>query len=279
VYRSRRGLAPFRCSWFRQAVWGAHWFLLPFLALSAPEHARAQSCHLADLRAAGQVQPWRIALLTSFASYRNSVYAGEYQGISAVASYAHPWVSAEVSFGGYRIVRNGLRDYGVSDLALDVRAALARFSEITLGLEVAVTLPTGDPARGLGMGHVMLMPGAFLQLESAALRLLVQVAYGRALASAGEHAHGSPGPLVNPMNRSEFEHAATLAYSFRAPLFAAARLFGAVPVATAAGSAREALGMALGASLERAQLSAELQLPLVGTPFALKTLLSAAVLF
>jgi len=129
------------------------------------------------------------------------------------------------------------------------------------------------------MGHVMLMPGAFLQLESADLRLLVQVAYGRALASAGEHAHGSPGPLVNPMNRSEFEHAATLAYSFRAPLFAAARLFGAVPVATAAGSAREALGIALGASLKRAQLSAELQLPLVGTPFALKTLLSAAVLF
>jgi hypothetical protein len=176
-------------------------------------------------------------------------------------------------------VRNGLRDYGASDVALDVRAAVVRFSEIALGLELAATLPTGDPARGLGMGHVMLMPGAFLQVEGAALRLLVQVAYGRALASAAEHAHGSPGPLVNPMNRSELEHAAALAYSFRSPLFAAARLFGAVPVATAGGAAREALGIALGASLTRAQLSAELQLPLVGTPFALKTLLSAAVAF
>lgn len=255
------------------------WLALSLLALSAPRRACAQSCHLADLRAAGQAQTWRVGLTSSFASYRNRVYAGEYQGLTAVASYTHPWVSAEASVGGYRIVRNGLRDYGLSDVALDVRAALARFSEIALGLELAATLPSGDPARGLGMGHVMLMPGAFFQLESAALRLLVQVAYGRALASEGGHAHGSPGPLVNPMNRSELEHAATLAYSFHAPLFAAARLFGAVPVAAAGGAAREALGLALGASLTRAQLSAEVQLPLVGTPFALKALLMAGAVF
>lgn len=255
------------------------WLVLSLLALSAPPHARAQSCHLADLRAAGQAQPWRVALSSSFASYRNGVYAGEYQGLTAVASYTHPWVSAEVSLGGYRIVRNGLRDYGVGDVALDVRAAIARLSEITLGLEMAATLPSGDPGRGLGMGHVMLMPGAFFQLETSALRLMVQVAYGRALASAGGHVHGTPGPLVNPMNRSEIEHAATLAYSFRTPLFAAARLFGAIPVAAASGAAREALGVALGASMERAQLSAEVQLPLVGTPFALKALLTAGAAF
>ncbi len=266
-------------SLFRPRLRLLPWLLFSLLTLSAPLHVRAQSCHLADLRAAGQAQPWRVALLSSFASYRNSVYAGEYQGLLAVASYTHPWVSAEVSFGGYRIVRNGLRDYGVSDVALDVRAALARLSEITLGLELAATLPSGDPSRGLGMGHVMLMPGAFFQLEGSALRLLVQVAYGRALASAGGHVHGSPGPLVNPMNRSELEHAATLAYSFRAPLFAAARLFGAVPVAASAGAAREVLGVALGASLTRAQLSAEVQLPLVGTPFALKALLTAGAVF
>lgn len=234
---------------------------------------------MADLRAAGQPQPWRIGLVTNVASYNNKVYAGEYQGLSVMASYSHPWVSAEATIGGYRIVRNGLRDLGISDLALDVRAALARISEMTFGLELAATLPTGDPGRGLGMGHVMLMPGAFFQLESSALRLLVQVAYGRALASGREHAHGSPGSLVNPMNRSEIEHAATLAYSFRPPLFAAARLFGAVPVAASAGSAREALGIALGASLQRAQISAELQLPLVGTPFSLKALFTVAAVF
>jgi hypothetical protein len=230
------------------------------------------------LRVGAPEHPWRVALRTVFASYRNPVYAGEYQGALAVASYRHPWVAAEASFGGYRIVRNGLREYGISDVGLDVRAALARFSEMSLGLELAATLPTGDPARGLGMGHVMLMPGAFFQLQGDKLQLLAQVAYGRAV-TGGSHVHTSTGPLVNPMNRSELEHTATLAYIFQSPLFAAARLFGAVPVAATAGAAREAFGLVFGASLDRFQPSAELQLPLVGTPFSLRFLLSASGAF
>lgn len=240
----------------------------------------AQACHLADLRVGAEERPWRIGLNTVFASYRNRVYAGEYQGALAVASYRHPWVAAEASFGGYRIVRNGLRQYGISDLGLDVRGALARFGEMSLGLELAATLPTGAPARGLGMGHVMLMPGAFFQLQSERLQLLVQVAYGRAVTAGSSHVHASPtGPLVNPMNRSELEHAVTLAYVFSSPLFAGARLFGAVPVAATGGAAREGLGLVFGAGLDRFQPSAELQLPLVGTPFSLRFLLSAAGAF
>lgn len=239
----------------------------------------AQACHLGDLRPASDQRPFKASLLTTFASYRNSVYAGEYQGAFVAAAYSHPWVSAEASFGGYSILRNGLRDYGVSDVALDVRAAVARFTDAALGLELAATLPTGDPGLGLGMGHVMLMPGAFFQLSTSALHLLLQLGYGR-MVGAGEHNHASPtGPIVNPMNMSEIEHALTLSYQFHEPWFAAARLFGAVPVAAPEGAAREALGLVLGAVLSRWQLNAELQLPLAGQPFVLRTQLAGSVSF
>jgi hypothetical protein len=251
------------------------------LWLGSTRHGLAQACHLGDLRPEAAVGPVRVSLLTVAASYRNRIYAGEYQGVLVAASYDHPWFSAEAAFGGYRIVRNGLRDYGVSDVALDARGTVARFGDdMALGLELAATLPTGDPGRGLGMGHVMLMPGAFFQLQKSGLRLMLQLAYGRAVVPGEGHEHASPtGPLVNPMNRSEIEHAATLSYQFHAPLFAAARLFGAVPVFYNAGEAREALGLALGAGLSRWQLSAELQLPLVGQPFVVRTQLSAALSF
>jgi hypothetical protein len=108
---------------------------------------------------------------------------------------------------------------------------------------------------------------------------MLQLAYGRVASNGHGHEHAATGPLVNPMNRSEIEHAAALSYQFAGPLFAAARLFGAVPVAARAGVAREALGLVLGAGLSRYQLSAELQLPLVGQPFALRTQLVAALSF
>jgi hypothetical protein len=232
------------------------------------------------MRPEKRAEPFRLSLLSSFASYRNRVYAGEYQGAFVAASYSHPWLSAEASFGGYRIVRNGLRDFGVSDVALDVRGALARFGDdMALGLELALSLPTGDPGRGLGMGHLMVMPGGFFQLQRSALRLMLQLAYGRVASNGRGHEHAATGPLVNPMNRSEIEHAASLSYQFAGPLFAAARLFGAVPVAASEGVAREALGLVLGAGLSRYQLSAELQLPLVGQPFALRTKLAASLSF
>jgi hypothetical protein len=257
------------------------WVVLAIAAcIVRVERVSAQSCHGFDMRPESKQLPLQASLLTTFASYDNAVYAGEYQGAFVAASYSHPWFFGEASFGGYRIVRNGLRDYGVSDVALDARAALARFrDEIALGLELAATLPTGDPGKGLGMGHVMLMPGAFFEFHTAQIRLMLQLAYGR-VASGDGHEHGSStGPLVNPMNRSEIEHVASLSYQFHSTLFAAARLFGAVPIAANGGEAREALGVVLGAGVSRYQLSAELQLPLVDQPFTLRTQLGAAVSF
>ena len=62
-------------------------------------------------------KPFRVAGRGAFATYRTPSYAGEYQGYGAAASYNHPWVYADLSLAGYRIVRNGLTDHGPGDLA------------------------------------------------------------------------------------------------------------------------------------------------------------------
>lgn len=274
--RSERAHRRARVSWI---ALGLVWVAL-IAAHLAPERVAAQACHQSDLPSGSAALPMRIGVAASFASYRNEVYAGEYQGYFASTSYVHPWVSASLAFGGYRIVRNGRIDHGISDLALDVRAALARFKdELALGLELAATLPTGNADLGLGMGHVMLMPGVFMELQRPGLRLLVQLAYGRALVGDHRGHAAGPAPLVNPMNRAEIEHVATLSYEFHTPLFALARVLGAVPIQAQGGRAREVLAVGLGATVSRFQLVAELHLPLLGQPFALKSQLGAVVSF
>jgi hypothetical protein len=239
--------------------------------------AAAQSCHLSDYALPSAGSQFRVRALATFASYRNQVYAGEYQGYGGSASFTHPWLAAEAALTSYRIVRNGLRDYGIGDLALTARAAAYRFDdEAALGVALAASLPTGDPRRGLGMGHTMLMPGAWFSWRREAWSISLDLAYGRVVAAEG-HVHRPGGPLVSPMNRSEIEHAVAVSYTFWRTLFAAVRLYGAVPVADARGSARQASALALGGVISRFELGVEQHLPLVGAPFVAKTLLRVAV--
>jgi hypothetical protein len=235
----------------------------------------AQACHYSDLRPSASAGPrFRATALAAFATYRSRVYAGEYQAYTGAFAFSHPWASAEVTLTGYRLVRNGLRDYGLGDLALSARAAVLRVDDrvAALGVGLAATLPTGDARRGFGMGHAMLMPGVWFTLQQAGVQLSVELAYGRML--GGRHAwHGAGGPVVNPMNRSEIEHGVFVSYAFWRTLFVALRSYGAVPVADALGSARQATALALGAQVGPVELAAEQHLPLVGSPFAAKTLL------
>jgi hypothetical protein len=249
--------------------------LAALLVLAAP--VSAQTCHLSDL-SSNIAARFRVRALASFATYRNPVYAGEYQGYGGSVAYSHPWVGAEAAVMGYRIVRNGLREYGVGDLLLAARATAYRFDDTAaLGVALAASLPTGDARRGLGMGHTMLMPGAWFTLHSGTLSLSIELAYGRLVGAEG-HEHGAMGgALVNPMNRSEVENALAVSYVFWRTLYVAARFYGAVPVADAEGKARQAGALVLGASVSRFELGFEQHLPLVGDPFVSKTLLRLAV--
>jgi hypothetical protein len=246
--------------------------------LSCFPTAHAQSCHMPALQS-DSASPIRVAARAAFATYRTAAYAGEYQGYAASSSYSHPWFYVEAALAGYRIVRNGLAERGLGDLALDARGTVFRGDTHSFGVELALTAPTGNADLGLGMGHTMLMPGLWAAYQQEHLQLMVQVAYGRAIGSAGGHAHAATGPLVNPMNRSELEHALMLSYTFGDYLFAGGRLLGAVPVAAASGVAREVAAFGIGASVAHVQVELELQLPLVGAPFDTRSLLSVAALF
>ncbi len=243
--------------------------------------AFGQNCHMPDLGST-RAERFRVSGRAVFATYRNPVFAGEYQGYFATASYAQRWFFVELQLPGYRLVRNGLAERGLGDVALDLRGAVWRpDTELALGLELAATLPSGDANRGLGMGHLMLMPGAWLSWERGALRLFAQLAYGRMVSSgpAPHRDHAGPAPLVNPMNRSELVHAYALSYGFAEHLFAGGRLLGAVPIAVSAGRARAIATLGFGARFGPLEFAAELQIPLVGSPFTVRSTLTLAAIF
>jgi hypothetical protein len=181
----------------------------------------------------------------------------------------------DVFLPGYRLVRNGLTVHGVGDLALGARVSVFESSDglLALGPELFVTLPTGDEAEGLGMGHAMLMPGLFVAVRTEKWQVVLQAAYGRALGASGGHDGHALGALVNPMNRSELEHMLSGHYALAPRLTLLARALGAVPVDAPGGRAREVLAAGATAKLGAVDLTFELQLPVIGEPFTAKNLL------
>src|SRR5204863_3553097 len=138
-------------------------------------------------------------------------------------------------------------------------------------------------AAGLGMGHVMLMPGVFARLQLSRFTVVAQLAYGVALTHGHHHAAATdphaahhhhaeaaashdegPAPIVNPMNRSELEHALSAAFQWTDWFALTARIAGAVPIHDDAGEARETVAFGPRFTIGRFDLGAEQELPLVG---------------
>lgn len=250
------------------------------LGVAAQNQAHAQSCHAASLREdAGASLRANVSGL--FATYQNAQYTGEYQGLRALAAFMSPWLYGQVTLPVYRLVRNGLAEQGMGDAGTNLRVTALRMADgrLTLGPELAATFPSGDAARDLGMGHVMVMPGLWLRLELAGLSVSAQLAYGHSVqalgaGASGHHHHGGTGPLVNPMNASELEHALGVAYALHDALRVTGRVLGAVPVAVKAGQAREIVAVGVQAIAGPFDAAVEVELPVVGNPFLTRTLLS-----
>jgi hypothetical protein len=239
--------------------------------------ASAQSCHSSSLRPTSGLT-YRVALSGVFGTFTRTDVRGEYQGLLVTGTLSHPWFTAELTLPGYRIAQTGSHAYGPGDLALNVRGNVYRTADesITLGPEVAVTLPTGSADDGLGMGHVMLMPGGFLSWHHEGFTLITQLAYGRALGSASAHMHadGGPWPVVNPMNRSELTHSVGFSASVHPNLRVTGRLIGAVTLFNHAGTAREIIAPGLQFIVGAFDFALEQQLPVAGAPFVSRTLMS-----
>lgn len=259
--------------------------LIPVLAAAVPflgaAPAAAEHCHPPAPVERGALG-FRVAAGAEAATYRNERYEGEYQGASLSLGWEHRWLGLRAALPAYRIVRNGLADRGLGDLLVDARIPFARSArdELRGGLALAATLPTGDAAKDLGMGHVMLMPGLWISWQGDRAFVQAQLAYGRALAAGGQAHHaGGPAPIVNPMNASEIEGAASAGVRLHEHLRVRGGLHGAIPVAAEAGAARGVAVVGGDIVFGAFHFGVEGHVPMVGDPFLAKAVISVAATF
>jgi hypothetical protein len=245
--------------------------------------ARAQTCHTPATIDSDGTHPYRPYVGAIVASYGSGDDAGNYQGLYAGFVYQHRWFGGEVRLPVYWLKRDDHpRAVGVGDMVVSVSGTALRLrrDKIALGVELPLMIPTGDADRELGMGHPMLMPAAWFTLEAQPFTLRAQAGYGRLLGDdAMDHTdhthHGSPNrtPIVNPMNRSEFEHALSMSLGLGRVTRVHLGWMGSVPIADERGVVRQILAIGAAATVGPVSSSFELQRPVAGDPFTLRLVL------
>jgi hypothetical protein len=264
-----------------------------FLA-SGRSPAHAQVCHAGGL---GVEDGWAASVQLREATVRDGALSADYLGAALGVGFAVQPVEASVSVPGYRLDDGNDVHTGLGDVLVDGRLALwsgvrsrHHGDRLKLGVEFAAALPTGDHDVGLGMGHVMAIPGVFARVRDHRVAALVQVGYGRALASAGHAAahagdgahagHGvhagvasesaGIGSIVDPMSDSEIEAALTFSVDTSEHFGLDATVAAAAPVATETGTARGVAGLGLHAAFGLATPALLIELPWLGAPFTHK---------
>jgi hypothetical protein len=219
------------------------------------------------------------ALGVIVAGYDAMLFSGDYQGLAATGRWSRGRFGAAIGIAGYRLQKNGKIVTGLGDLMLHGRAELLRAGPITAGAIAMVMAPTGDHSAGLGMGHVMLMPGGFIQWAPGRIAIAASAGYARGLGDGNIHAEhgGGSWPLVDPMTTSELTFGASGMVTLAPSLRAGIRTDGAVPIGD--GDARLAGGVRAVWSRGRLETTAELQGGFVGAPFDVRGLVEAAVHF
>ena len=255
---------------------GSAWLVSAVVLALGAAPARAQSCHTPSLRAPTD-GGFHVGFGYVTATFSDDAASGSYQGLIPALSWSHPVVTAELALPVYRIAQRGDEAIGLGDVVADARVAVLRTEtgSLAFGPELAFTLPSGDPDRDLGMGHVMLMPGLWLRLAWEELSILAQLSYGRALGSSDAHAEhqhhaGAAGPVatprVNPMNGEELGHALGIRYAASPNVGLTARWLGGVPL-TDDGIERQLIGAGLEIQADPLDASVEVQVPVAGDPF------------
>jgi hypothetical protein len=210
------------------------------------------------------------------ASFDTMFYAGNYQGIVPAVSWSNERFGAGVNIALYRLEENGARFYGFGDLVAHAQATLVGNHQLATGVIASVSAPIGDERRGLGMGHPMLMPAAFVTWTIDRVALSATAGYSRAIGGDTDHDHGM-WPIVEPMNLSELTWSASGDYAISRSVHAGARLSGGVPIGNGdhriVGAARVAWASG------RFTSGGELQAGLAGDPFTLRGVVSTAVSF
>jgi len=237
----------------------------------------ARGRHGPEAPEAGPRSSFAAALGVLIAGYDSMLFTGDYEGLVATGRWSRGRFAAAAGLTGYRLHKNGKTIAGLGDLMLHGHASLLRAGAVTAGAVAMVMVPTGDHEAGLGMGHVMVMPGAWVSWAPSRIALAASAGYSRGLGDEGIHAEHGSWPLVDPMSFSELTLGASGTVTLARALRAGVRLDGAIPLGD--GTARLTAGVRAVWTHGRFETTAELQGGLAGAPFDARGLLETAVRF
>lgn len=241
------------------------------LCWAAP--ARAQHHHEADTDAAS----FAAGVAMVAAAFETMLYAGNYQGVIPSLRWANERFAAGASAAAYRLEENGATFYGFGDVIVHGQVTVIGDRAARAGVLASISAPTGDDRRGLGMGHVMLMPALFGIWAIDRVVLAATAGYSRAIGGSSAHEHGM-WPLVEPMNVSEVTWSAGGGYAITPAVQVGARVSGGIPIGLPGDN--RVIGSLRGAwASGRFQTAAELQAGIAGDPFIIRGVVSTALSF
>lgn len=211
------------------------------------------------------------------ATFDTLLYEGNYQGVMPSVRWANDRFGAGASAAAYRLEENGATFYGFGDVVVHGHAMIVGDEQARAGVIASVSAPVGDDRRGLGMGHVMLMPALFGSWTIDRVALAATAGYSRAIGGSSEHDHGM-WPLVEPMNISEVTWSAGGAVAVSPAVQIGARMSGGIPIVFS-GDDRLVAALRVSWSTGRFQTAGELQAGIVGDPFIIRGVVSTALSF
>jgi hypothetical protein len=208
------------------------------------------------------------------ATYDQRLFDGDYQGVVGSFTYARGRFSAGVDAAVFRLQKNGRIVRGPGDTVLHAQVDMLP----SLGVVLAVMLPTGNEDDGLGMGHVMLMPAAYARWARGAVALSATFGYGRGLGNEASHAeHGGAWPIVEPMNYQELTSSGSAMITLARALRAGVRFAGAVPIGD--GFERLSAGVRAVWSTDRVETTFDISAGFAGDPYIFRGTLASAIRF
>jgi hypothetical protein len=245
-----------------------------------PAHAAMGHCRL-SIGSTPQTGP-RLGVTAKIgalaATYESPLFEGNYQGVKVGAGVSYGRYSLSADLVTYRLERNGLASNGVGDIMIHAHATLVSRGTLSGGAMLMVSAPTGNDAKGFGMGHVMLMPELFGSWSSGRFVVDALAGFGYATGGASAHAeHGGGGawPLVDPMNAMEITFGLRPTYMLVSRLGIGASGHGAVPIGD--GVSRFVAGGHVLWLAGRFATSFEIAGGVAGDPFGLRGMLTTTI--
>jgi hypothetical protein len=238
--------------------------------------AHAQHHHGAE---SGPVPESTVRLQLSAVAARldPDVGQGGYGGLVAGARYQRGRIAVDVLTALWDLRRDGEDRIGLGDSAVDVEiTAIERRGRAHLqaGGAAMLMLPTAEAGSGLGMGHTMLMAGAWAAAADERWAAVAGLSYAFALSAAAYHAsHHHGDDLIDPNNASELAAHARVSRRIVGPWAGELAARGAAPIAVDHGVWRGVLGTGLRRNGIRWDVGVRAEVAIGGEPWGLRSML------